>query len=537
MREPEGRETMARTALGANRPAWRASAVHWLPTVAAVLLCAGALGWLQFSFRGLEDGDSYFHTRAARELDLHGVRRTFPQAGFSTWSTRYSDKDWLFHVFLIPFQRAGLRASGTTGDPSAVEDLVTPGKSAMAVLYLLLFSALAWALRASRARYPWLWILLYLGIDRLVLYRLLPVRPGILGVLFVLLEVGLVARRNGPGLAAAGALHAYSHSSMFLAPLLAGVTVAARFVRQEPLPLRLLAWSVAGPLAAFVVHPYFPNNLGIAWEQLAGVAQNVWFGSNEIPVELFGEELLGMSTAAFVGWAPGLLPAAGGIVAFLAGPRRISTDGLALTLFSGLLLAAGFLSFRFMDFFLPVAVVLGARLWSELAGAEPLRALARRSPRGVALAGGLLALCLAGVAAKRSVLVTHEQIARTVTGQERQRHAVEFLRRAAAPEDVVYHSFWYDFAVLYHYRPEGRYIEALDPIFFHRHDPRLFRESVAIMNGTAADPHGVIRGDFGADWVFVTKHYLFERMAQSLARDARFRLAYEDDEALVYRVE
>ena len=293
----------------------------------------------------------------------------------------------------------------------------------------------------------------------------------------------------------------------------------------------------AGPAAASIVNPYFPNNFGIAWEQLAGVAQNVWFGRNEIPAELFGEELLGMSTSVFMAWAPGVLPAAGGLVAFLGGRRRLSTAGLALTLMAGLLLAAGFLSFRFMDFFLPVAVVLAARLWSELMGGESLSALARRETRMFVAAAGLLTLCLAGALAKRDVPAIYREFAHTVTGQERQRPAVEFLKQVAPPEEIVYHNFWHDFAVLYHYRPAGRYIEALDPIFFQRFNPQLFAKSVAVMNGSALDVHDVIMRDFGARWVFVTRYPLFAPMVKSLFLDERFRKVYQDEEAVIFRVE
>ena len=515
----------------------RARIATLLPTAVVVLVCAGLLSWLQFSFNGMEDSDSYFHTRAARELDQFGIRKTFPQAVYSTWSTSYSDKDWLFHVFLIPFQRVSLKAKGAPGDHGVTEDLVTPGKWAMIPLYVLYFSALGGCLWANQARYPWLWMVLYLSIDTHVIWRLLPVRPGILAGLLLLLEIAFITRKNGPGLAVVEALHTYSHSSFFLAPMFAAASVTANFLRREPLQLRMLAWALAGPAAASIVHPYFPNNIGVAWEQLSGVAQYVWLGKNEIPVELFGTELRGVDTQDFMHLALGMLPAAGGVVAFLVGRRRVSTDGLALTLIAGLLLTAGLLSYRFMDFFLPVVVVLGARLWSELMGGESLRVLARGDTRMFVPAAGLLTLCLTGSLAKRDVSVVHEQFAHTTMGAEYQRPAIEFLKRVARPEEIVYHNFWQDFSILYHFRPDGRYIEALDPIFFQRFDPQLFQKSVAIMNGSAQDVHGIIKNDFGARWVYVARNPLFVTMVESLIADSGFRKAYKDEEALIFRVE
>ena len=75
--------------------------------LAVALLCLATLAWLQSGFPFLWDGDSYFHVRAAQQLGEHGVQKRFPQTVYSTWSERYSDKDFLFHVALIPFVGSG----------------------------------------------------------------------------------------------------------------------------------------------------------------------------------------------------------------------------------------------------------------------------------------------------------------------------------------------------------------------------------------------------------------------------------------------
>lgn len=508
-----------------------------LPAAAAVALCVALLGWLQFSFAGLEDSDSYFHTRAARELDLHGVRKSFPQTVYSTWSSRYSDKDWLFHVALIPFQRLSL-PGGPQGAVSApVEDLATPAKQAMVAFSLLYFAALALCLHAVRARLSWLWLLLLFTSSAHLIWALLPVRPGILGVTLLLVEIALFARRRGPLLAVAGALHTWSHSSFFLLPVLAAVGVAAALLRRERPPLRLAGWALAGPLFASVVHPYFPNNLLVAWDQLAVVAGNLWFGVGGIPRDLFGGELGGMPTTDFIGWFPTFLPALFGLLAILAAGKRISTEALALLMMTTLLLAAGFLSYRFMEFFLPVVVVLGARLWSELAGEERLAALARRAPAGTAVGALALAACLGAGLAKNAVGSIHRGLQGSVAATERQRPAIEFLRGAAAPDEIVYHNFWFAFSVLYHFRPDGRYIEAADPVFLYRFDRRLFDESRAILDGTSPDLYAAIRGDFGARWVYLTRGSTSPRALRQFAADQRFVEAYQDEDALIYRVE
>ena len=111
-----------------------ASAADRALTLAAVLLVTAWLGWIQMSFAGLYDLDSYFHVRAAEQLAAHGVAKTFPQATQSTWRDAYSDKDFLFHVLSIPF---------VTGD-----DPFEGGKWCVIALQLLVLASFAFALRS-----------------------------------------------------------------------------------------------------------------------------------------------------------------------------------------------------------------------------------------------------------------------------------------------------------------------------------------------------------------------------------------------------
>jgi hypothetical protein len=501
-----------------------------------VLLCAALLAWVQFSFDGLDDSDSYFHTRAARELDRHGVRTEFPQTAYSTWSDRYSDKDLLFHLFLIPFQRLHQARQGGTGTEREVEDLVTPGKQAVAVLAFVFFATLALSLSWTGARFRWFWLILFFTADVNLLNALLSVRPGLLGVVFVTLEIALVIKRRGVWLAVVGALHTLSHSSFVLLPALALAALVAHRLRREPFPLRLLVFSLVGPTLASLLHPYFPNNLYLAWDQLVEVARNVWWPGAEIPRYLFGPELFATKTDAFLGTYPALLPAAGGIIAFLAYPRpRLSTDGLALLFMSGLLLVGGFLSQRFLEFFFPCAALLGARLWTDRLGRKTLREARRRNAPAFFLAIGLLVFCPVAGLTRGSVLTLRAHV-QSKTPVEVQRPAVDFLKRAARPEELVYHNFWWDFSVLYHYRPRGRYVVALDPVFFYRHDAELFKKSLDAYLGQSDDLYRVLEQDFGARWVYMRKSPRLYPFFNLVRADKRFEKAYEDSHVVIVRL-
>ncbi|HEU4427379.1 MAG TPA: hypothetical protein VFT98_01380 [Myxococcota bacterium] len=242
-----------------------------------------------------------------------------------------------------------------------------------------------------------------------------------------------------------------------------------------------------------------------------------------------------ISTRGFLQLFAVWLPAALAAAALLARWRDAAPSVAVLTLFgfsAALLLACG-LANRFAFFFVPAMVLATARALSELADDARSMQLLRRP------AFALPALALIGAVALQGVSRGPALPARLRSARapaEDMRAAIAFLDRRAAPSDVVYHDFWIPFAPLYYFRPNGTYIEALDPIFLYRFDPHLFAGMLSVHRGEAQDPHRVIAGDFGARFVFVQKTHAERNLARTLARDPRFRLIYNHRFALVFEV-
>jgi hypothetical protein len=188
----------------------------------------------------------------------------------------------------------------------------------------------------------------------------------------------------------------------------------------------------------------------------------------------------------------------------------------------------------FILFFLASAFCAGS-VWTELAGAGNHRWSWSRAGAGGWLAIIVLGGCLGLGQLRANVFTLRGHLARSPTAHV-YRPAVQFLDGVAGEEDIVYHNFWWGFASLYHFRPDGRYIEGLDPIFLYRFDPRLFGRMLSAYRGEADDPHGVIAGDFGARWIFVSKHPRNRLFRESLPRSPRIVRVYHDAYAEVYRV-
>jgi hypothetical protein len=330
-------------------------------------------------------------------------------------------------------------------------------------------------------------------------------------------------------------LHVLTHSSFAFVPALPLAYAAASWLHGRSLPWRSLAATVGGIAVASLLHPYFPNNLTLAWDQLVEVASNAWIRP-VIDRDLMGPELYGMAPQAIVLAFPAWLPAVAGIVwAVRRSPRAdLSIRSLTLALVSVGFLALSLLSSRFFPLFVVHSALLAGSLWTELSQGWSWRRLAERGnavPRAAAL---LLAVCGLAAVAQASVPGAPARInSHRLPGVYRP--AIAFLSRVAAPEEQVYHSFWWPFAWLYFFRPEGRYVAGLDPIFLYRYDPRLFHRMLEAHRGRG-DAYQIVARDFGARWAFVEKLPRTQPLRNLLQKDARFRRRYADRFAEVYEV-
>jgi len=499
-----------------------AGAVDRALTWAAVILVTAWLGWVQFSFNGLYDLDSYFHVRAAEQLAHDGVVKSFPQATQSTWVDAYSDKDFLFHGLLIPF---------VSGD-----DPFAGGKWAVLLLEFLVFAAFAFAIRSFELRFGALWVLLLAATSPYYVTRIASLRPHILGMAFVTVEIALLFRNRWKTLFVVSALHVLAHSSFLLLPALVVARIAVSVLRREPLPLAVTLAVVAGIVVASLVHPYFPNNLMMS-DQIIDIVRSVWQDRAEIPREAFGSELNPLTWPAFLAQFPGWTPAVAGLVLVLL-VRRLrgwSAAELYLGLVASGLLFVASRSRRFIDVFVVAALLFAAALWTRLAAGRAPLALLRTRPF-TALPCIVALLALTGYAGWR-VSGIRDGFMRQAMGDV-YAPAVSALGQVAAPDDVVYHNSWMDFALLYGFRPHGRYISGLDPIFLYQHDPALFAKNLQLAQGRGRGPEAarIIADEFRGRWIFVTKQPRDQAFRQLLGRSAGVRLVYADDRAEIWQV-
>src|SRR5688572_14819581 len=251
--------------------------------VAALTWAIGAtllLLWLRTSHWWLSGDDAYYHIRIAADLRAQGVLYfdRLEWARLSVFGERWGDKEFLFHVLLMPF------AGG---------DLFFGGKLALSLLNGVTAGLLAWIGVRHAGRTGWLVPLLGVAMTTAFAVRMDQLRPHHLSLILLLLFASAAANRRRAWLVILGALFALSYTAWHLPLGLCGLAFAAFFMLRREFRWELLWAPALGTCIGILLHPGFPDNARIWW------IQNVQFflakDSLNVGTEIFSAGLAGFA--------------------------------------------------------------------------------------------------------------------------------------------------------------------------------------------------------------------------------------------------
>jgi hypothetical protein len=519
---------------------WRLPAAGWL----LLVLSAWLPPLLVFLYRQpyLIDYDAYFHVQLAAALRERGLwLQTFPWATESIWCDGWFDKEWLFHVLLASLLSLGRIA--------AAKLLVVLGN----LLVILGLWTCCRALRLSaRATAFWL-ILLPWCAWGIFWVRLVVCRPQVFSIALLFLALAAMLRRQHLWLGLLSLLYAWLYTGHWqLLGLVALYDVAHAFLdedgRRRPVvdtcwPLLLAA--ATGMLLGEVLHPHFPRNLYGLFVQNVLVLADAWVRepASFRPAELqpAGWQILRLAGPICFGLALAALHV-------LRGRARLSRDILLFACYSLGYLVLAVKSFRFLEYFVPVAVVFLAVFFAR----HPLPRRLRERPFCVAALGllvlgvgalanygemnlfavllpvlvllfivgawpglrlrlnplvpafGLAFVAYAGLGYREYYVRYNIQQAAKSGGQVSHAAVGVWLNENLPPGAVVFSTDWAANAILWYHAPDLRYLVFLDPLFMRQHSPERFDLWDQIRRGQHPDPTTAIRDRFGAAVVFLT---------------------------------
>ncbi len=440
----------------------RATGIPWAEVGAFIALVAMA-AYSYFYFAsilsvtpGLPGVDGYYHARFANLVATRGEPHDFPWAQYSLWKDHFADKELLYHYYLSLFCR----------DEGA---LVGGAKQGLALLLVIVCGTFYLSLRVLQVRAPLLWWFALLSSGTQFTWRLLLVRPHVMMLVFMLLGVLAMTQRRWKWLIPIGMGYAYAHSAPHNLVAIAIIYTATVFLSEKRFEWKPPVYSLIGVLLGYTLHPHFPYTFENWYVQNVIVSKYI-LGPRPAHLSL-GMEFDPFSSRSLLIYS--FTPMAiwlGSILGTVLLGVRLTRNARFLAVLASAFLVLTFTSARFVEIFVPIAILAGAVVATDLWNARDTLLSGLLERRGVP------AIIL--MAAFGGLFISHqrtradlESSVRSVGRPTMEQAGLWMRDNLPAPASVL-HFEWDEFTTLFYYAPNHRYVAALDPTFSFYAYPR-----------------------------------------------------------------
>lgn len=516
-----------------------------------LLYFAYVYGNLMFLTEGVnKERDGFYHARYSQMVPERELSREFRWMQFTSWRDQFTDKDFLYHIYLAPFCR------------DAKEPL--PGAKVGTLLLLLAaLAALYFVLRAWKVPFALFWVGLLAVGSADFLDRMMMVRSHCLSVVLMIVSAHVILKRRWWACFALAFVYAWSYSSPVAMLIAACAIEFGRFLieRDWKAANRMPAATLLGLIAGLSIHPYTPNSLTSMWMFF----HIIWSGQTGSPVEL-GSEFRHLTfdsafTVSAGTTAATLFACVGAVWLFFSQKdtktqrtgegRGLSSETAGVVMLAAAWFVSMFVSFqRFIEYAAPMGCLAGGFVLRDLLGEMPALSKLKETPRAVVLGCcGAAAMVLAGLHAFTArvvegiaVLEMEKFVKQGASKEENEKlikrgryfdGAAEFMRKNFPPQTLVVNFHWDDFPELFYATPEMNYLVGLDPTFMRLKYPEKAEALESMRTKKTPFSFGKLHELFGSDYVIFVKR----RAAQydELKTDAaRARIVFSDDGAVIY---
>jgi hypothetical protein len=471
--------------------------------------------WLvQFSQVNIIGADGFLHARMADMISRQGFLKNLPQAHFSWFLNRFSDKDFIYHLYLIPF----IKLAGFVYGTKIAAYLSTLGLFLTVVFYLY------------RNASPKIYIpaAVVLISSSQFLRDTAEARPFIWAMLLTLLGINYVIRQNRKAVFIISLIYGMTHLSAWVLPAYAIIYSIYLWARGEKSSGIIAVPAFSGYLISFILHPNFPNNLFISF--LNGILVP-WYAITGGVLEL-GAEFFPINTQDILYRFPYIFISVGvilsGSVFFRGNIRRVTKGwGIAVLLFG----VFAVISVRNMTHLYPVLIIFTGLLLTDisLVFREKSKLLKDRV-LSVVIPMGIIFMIFA--AFKTVNLLNQMFYAEAVYASHFSRMA-EVFKKNIPPGARIFHSNWSDTQYFIGMAPEYEYYVTFDPVYMYSYNRNLYALYRQLSFGQTQDPYSVLKNNFQTRYGYAGKNY-FGALINQIRQDKRFTIISEDELGIVF---
>lgn len=485
-------------------------------TAAGLIICLLVIWLVQYSSPYIVGADGNLHARMALMIAKSGFLRSLPEAHFSWFAVRFSDKDFLYHLYLVPFVTILGYTAGT-------KLAAAVGFSLLAVsVYVVLKRLVSWPFTVLG--------MLVLAMSPKFLRDMSEARPFVFAVMFTVLGIDAVQRKSPKAVFLIGLLYGMTHLSAWVLPVYAVMYAVYGWISSGKLPYKVVLASVGGYALSFLLHPNFPNNVFYAY--INGILVP-WYAITGGVLEL-GAEFFPITTRDLATRYPAYI--LGGASVPLVLPylrnshrREIAGWGTATVIFA----LFGMVSQRNLTHLYPVAVIF------LMIVAESSAKSMKEAPKLMAdrLRSVLVPVLLAGLAVcgYLTLSIVRIMLLSDAYWSDHYTRVARYMEKSIPNGNRIFHTNWSDSQYLLGLAPQYEYIETLDPIYMYTYDKPLYELYRRVSFGSEKDPYSALTKSFGTYYGYAGKNY-FNAFIEQIRKDSRFTIMAEDELGVVFSV-
>ncbi|MBU1179529.1 hypothetical protein KJ885_01150 [Patescibacteria group bacterium] len=537
----------------------------YLKYILVALFAALFFGLMQAN-KVFVDPDSFYHTKIAVFMLKQGIVRDFPWLVYTTLPEIYTDHHFLYHIILLPFVKF-------------IPPLI--GSKVAAVFintgFILLFYGFlrnphpTSPLERGRKEGVWPFFFVFILLSGApFIFRIDLVKASGFSLIFIMLILFALFRRRHIWLVAISFFYVWAYGGWPLGILLSGIFLVSSMIanmifntRKEATLLhcyivtllRRSEWkplvaTVLGSLAGLVINPYFPQNLKFYWIQIVQIA----VVNSKIKIGV-GAEWYGFELPNLVNYSAGIFLVLGVAMLFFFGHIMVGVqnseslqkkinykairDILFFTICAGTFFVLTIKSCRNTEYSFPFMLLAGAFILKYFYDKDVylylkknfLRIFRREILYKIFLIYLVLMLGLAfGASFKR----VKNDLSRGF-GFEKYKKAMEIAQENTKKDEIIFHSDWDDWPILFYHNTYNKYIVGLDARFMSNYNSELYEKWRDICWGKYEnDVYPAIKQDFNAKIIFIAEGDI-EKMDKYFKDDNRYKLLYNHD-AKVYKL-
>ncbi|MFA5022291.1 MAG: hypothetical protein WC508_04400 [Patescibacteria group bacterium] len=479
------------------------------------------------------DPDSFYHAKMALQLVDQGATTEFPWLSATTLKYDFVDHHFLYHLALIPFVKLLPPLIGL--------------KVATAIFATLAILFIFWFLRQLKIRGAF-WYMLFLLTINPFIFRLNLAKAQALAIILFFLIIYLLFKRHYLALILACCFYVWLYGGWPIALVLVLVLMISNWLwlRHQSgwLSLRfklgkskyfkqhlLLFFSVVlGLFAGLFFSPYFPKNLNFYWQQSFKIAVINYQSIIGVGGEWYPYPL----TDLFLSAIPLFLFLIFAIATFLFFIKKQTTNNWFLLILTFIFFGLTLKSRRYVEYFIPLAFCFSAGSINVFINSAQ-DSLSKLIPKRYFALVPIVLLLLFSPFFYRDLAALVGNY-RTGFSFDKFVQPMEWLKQNSNYGDIVFHTDWDEFPILFYNDDKNYYLVGLDPTFMYAYDKNLYQRWYELVTAkTKENLYPTIKKLFGASYVFVDIKQNSE-FDKNLSENFYFKKVFSNSEASVYQV-